>query len=277
MKDKKKLYVLVGAVVCVVVVAGIALVGTMKKTPQPVAEVEESVLATDKVVLKDEKTPLSEEEAKEKANGTGETAAIETSHDLAYEQQLAEEMGTPMPTETATMYVLDKANMMKEKNETSKTVGTLAKGDKVQVSLVETVWSTVVTDDGTSVYVKSELLSNTPPNGKEAQVPVTEELIPETETIPTVPEEVVITDVPQTQEVPQTPPVTETPPVAGTPATPVVPGVPAGLTAEQWAALQAIGADIEPEVSLSGGENSYVPEINTDEPLPEYMQGVTFH
>ena len=114
MKDKKKLYVLIGAVVCVIAAVGIALVGTMKKTPQPVAEVEESVLATDKVVLKDEKTSLPEEieipeeDTKEKANGTGETAPIETLEDLQYEQQLAEENGTPMPTETVTMYAMDR-------------------------------------------------------------------------------------------------------------------------------------------------------------------------
>lgn len=253
MKDKKKLYVLIGAVVCVIAAVGIALVGTMKKTPQPVAEVEESVLATDKVVLKDEKTPLPEkieipeEDTKEKANGTGETAPIETLEDLQYEQQLAEENGTPMPTETVTMYAVEKADIYKEADEAAKTVGAYAKGDSVDVAKVESEWATVVLSDGVNAYVDAALLANEMPSEKAETA--------QTQPVPETP----VAEVPVAE--PQTTPVPEVPQ-----ATPSVPGIPSGLTPEEWAVLQSMGATTGP----TGGSTEKV-VIDPNYELPEWI------
>jgi len=247
MKTNKKMIAMILGTVGVLAVVCVMIFLNRSK-PEPVAPLpEESPLALSEepnVELSDNYTkvdiPQTEEESgREKANGTGETAPIVTSHDLAYAQQLAEEEGTPMPEETATMYTIDKANMMQEMSETAKVVGTLAKGEEVQVSFVEMTWTTVVTDDGEKVYVLSKLLSNTPPNTAEAQVPVTQEMQPAVEEPVQVPEEVEVVETPAPAPAPepQTPPAAEVPP-----ATPSVPGIPAGWTPEEWAIAQSFGA-----------------------------------
>lgn len=95
----------------------------------------------------------------EKANGTGEYAAIETSDDLAYQQQLSEEYGTPMPNTSITMYAKTTCNVRADASTDSAVVSSLKKGDKVTVSEVGD-WNKVVFDDGTEGYVRSDLLED---------------------------------------------------------------------------------------------------------------------
>lgn len=105
---------------------------------------------------------IADQNNTEKANGTGEYAPIETSFDLSYEQQVAEEMGTSAPTEVITMYANTKCNIRETPSTSAPVVGKLVKGDEVKVSNVGE-WNEVVLDDGTKGYVRADLLSDTKP------------------------------------------------------------------------------------------------------------------
>lgn len=170
---KKKTLVALGIIVVVGVASGIYF-GTPKKSPAP--EIPEAMLfdveEAANIVLDDQSTKLQEtrkeqEATREKANGTGETAPIETSHDLAYEQQLAKENNRPVADVTITMYAAKDCGVFSAPSESGKEVSTLKKGDKVIVSKVGD-WHTVELDDGEEGFVKKENLSDTMP-GKDDQ------------------------------------------------------------------------------------------------------------
>lgn len=117
--------------------------GTKKKSPAP--EIPEAMLfdveEAANIVLDDQSTKLQEtrkeqEATREKANGTGETAPIETSDDLAYEQQLAKENNCPVADVTITMYAAKDCGVFSAPSEGGKEVSKLKKGDKVIVSKV---------------------------------------------------------------------------------------------------------------------------------------------
>lgn len=95
----------------------------------------------------------------EKANGTGEDAPIETSDDLAYEQQLAEENGTSMPVDTITMYAKTTCNVRTDASTDSAVIGSISVGDSIIVSQVGD-WNKVILDDGTEGFVRSDLLTD---------------------------------------------------------------------------------------------------------------------
>ena len=137
-------------------------------TTLPVEESVDSVAdPTANIVLNDEATQIQkiQEEISdpkpqpEKANGTGEDAAVETADDLAYLQQLAEENGTEMPNVTITMYANTNCSIRLEASEDSAKIGSLKKGDSIQVSKVGE-WNTVVLDDGKEGFVRSDLLND---------------------------------------------------------------------------------------------------------------------
>lgn len=170
---KKKTIVPAILIVIVGILAGIYF-GTQKKSPAPeipevmLFDVEEAA----NIVLDDQSTKLQEtrkeqEATREKANGTGETAPIETSDDLAYEQQLAKENNRPVADVTITMYAAKDCGVFSAPSESGKEVSTLKKGDKVIVSKVGD-WHTVELDDGEEGFVKKENLSDTMP-GKDDQ------------------------------------------------------------------------------------------------------------
>lgn len=148
--------------------------GTPKKSPAP--EIPEAMLfdveEAANIVLDDQSTKLQEtrkeqEATREKANGIGETAPIETSDDLAYEQQLAKENNRPVADVTITMYAAKDCGVFSAPSEGGKEISTLKKGDKVTVSKVGD-WHTVKLDDGEEGFVKKENLSDTMP-GKDDQ------------------------------------------------------------------------------------------------------------
>lgn len=174
MKKKTVALVLAGTVVVAALGAGIYF-GTKNTEEEVVAETENPIALdgdtapSSNIVLDDTaeeieniQAEMAAQENTEKANGTGEYAPIENSYDLAYEQQVAEENGTAMPTETITMYALKNSNIRETPSTDAPILGQFAKGDEVEVSVIEDDWATVVLDDGTG-YVRADLLSDVNP------------------------------------------------------------------------------------------------------------------
>lgn len=165
---RKKAFLAITGIVIGSVIAALYF-GTSKKSPDP--EIPEAMLfdveEAANIVLDGQSTKLQEtrkeqEATREKANGTGENAPIETSDDLAYEQQLAKENNRPVADVTITMYAAKDCGVFSAPSEGGKEVSKLKKGDKVIVSKVGD-WHTVELDDGEEGFVKKENLSDTMP------------------------------------------------------------------------------------------------------------------
>ena len=128
-------------------------------------------------VLEDETTSFDIQEAaekeEEKANGTGEDAAIENEYDQAYQDQLNEEAGeteSAEETETddkaveniKTMYVTAKVNVREQPSTNAVRLGELKRGDTVDVASIRDNWASIVFDNQVG-YVSADYLSDTMP------------------------------------------------------------------------------------------------------------------
>lgn len=131
----------------------------------------------DNTVLEDETTSFDIQEAaekeEEKANGTGEDAAIENEYDQAYQDQLNEEAGetgSAEETETddkageniKTMYVTAKVNVREQPSTSAVRLGELKRGDTVDVAAIRDNWASIVFDNQVG-YVSADYLSDTMP------------------------------------------------------------------------------------------------------------------
>ena len=176
---RKAVFALLGAVIGMAIVAFIRISGVKETTPVTIPEdlgmtTEASVDADtlQNVVLEDEKDKIDVEEEIEKiekANADGASAPAENAYDIAYENQLAEEVATATETtpeiKTITMYANASVNVRTEPSISAGKLGGLTKGQEVEVSAIAEEWATIryKEKDG---FVSAEYLSDKKPEEK---------------------------------------------------------------------------------------------------------------
>ena len=174
----KKKIVTVGALTAVLLVGGFLV---SRDRPTPAEETADTATQTNLAVEKPKEEPPQEKievkpiepqvQTNTNASGTvDEAPPIETSADLAYEQQLAEEGNGPTPDTTITMYAVTDCNIRATGSTDGEVLGGLKRGDSITVSKVGE-WNTVVFDDGREGYIRNDLLSDTKPEPLPDPVP----------------------------------------------------------------------------------------------------------
>lgn len=155
----KKSYVL--GVTIITLMMGLTLMACNKETA-PIETVMEFSVETVEEVSSDVDTDNAVETDVQEAQSevvAEETEVIQGEQE-AYQQQLAEEYGTTMPSDASiTMIAKSKCNIRSEASTNSSVIGSLSKGDSIKVTEVGE-WNKVELDDGTEGYVRSDLLSD---------------------------------------------------------------------------------------------------------------------
>ena len=176
----KKKMIIAMISIAVILAGGIFLVvhkTAEEPVPTDLISTSQAADPADNTVLKDETTSFDIQEAaekeEEKANGTGEDAAIENEYDQAYQDQLNEEAGETEATEETetddkagenikTMYVTAKVNVREQPSTSAVRLGELKRGDTVDVAAIRDNWASIVFDNQVG-YVSADYLSDTMP------------------------------------------------------------------------------------------------------------------
>lgn len=161
-------------------------------------------------------------------------------------KEVVEEKDTAFWENLITMYVQDTCDIYATPSTDAPILGQFARGDEVEVSVIEDSWATVVLDDGIG-YVRADLLGNSKPAAESAPAAnsaSTGESAPSTETAP----------------------VEESDPSVGKTEAGA-----AGLSAEQQAFLDSIGAGTMQE------QTGEMHEAQVDNETSVDISGVTLH